>query len=166
LVDAYRPKIIECYRLEEFAARAEGAWIVRDDLDAFRTVPVNDFQGNGAAGVDCVDRTGGATIGEVLVGHPELAAKGPEGTRHYGWIFNVMGLPVRCDEPDIRDSCQSVAVVQAPVPLNFPDAAAIFTRHEQVEVKSWDTLMVEGNPGMILSTASVWDHRIQHGGKR
>ena len=30
------PKVILCYRLEVGAARAEGARIVRDDLDAFR----------------------------------------------------------------------------------------------------------------------------------
>src|SRR5437762_12033517 len=70
-----------------------------------------------------------------------------------------------CEEPDIGDSCQSVAVVQAAVPFHLPDAAAIFTRHDHVEVKSAPRDLVERNPGMVLSAASVWNGRKQRRGK-
>jgi hypothetical protein len=43
LVDPYRPLLIECYRLEEGAARAEGARIVGDDNNVFRTVPLDNI---------------------------------------------------------------------------------------------------------------------------
>jgi hypothetical protein len=96
------------------------------------------------------------SIGVVLIGHPQLAAKGPEGARHYRWIFNGAGLIVMImDEPDIGDSS---------VPVNLPDAAATFTRHEHVVVKC--ALMIERNPGMVSwrEAASVWDGRKQCGG--
>ena len=60
------------YRLEEGAARAEGARSRRDDLDAFRTVPIEDIISNGAIARDCVNLT------VELVGHQDLAAQGPE----------------------------------------------------------------------------------------
>jgi hypothetical protein len=144
LEEPHRPLFIECYCLEEGAARTEGARRVRDDNNAFGTEPVEDSQSSVAAGVDCVDRTGRATIGELLIAHPQLAAKGPEVTRHYSWIFNLMST---CELPDRHDSCQSVAVVQAAVPLNLPHVGAKFTRHEHVEVKC--AFMVERNAGMV-----------------
>src|SRR5712675_1941837 len=118
-----------------------------------------------------MDSTGDGrnSIEVVLVGHPELATVVTEVARHYSWIFNVAGLIVMIkDEPDIGDSCQSVAVVQAAVPLNLPDAAATFTRHDHVEEKSRSApsaRLVERNPGMVpwIGAVSVWDHRIQYG---
>src|SRR5437763_17097702 len=114
-----------------------------------------------------MDRTGDSrnSIGVVLVGHPELSAVGPEAARHYSCTFNAAGLPVMRVEPDIGDSCQSVAVVQAAVAVHLPDAAAISTRHDHVEVKSAPRDLVERDPGMVLSAASVWNGRKQRGGK-
>src|SRR5205823_11423584 len=43
LVEPYRSKVIECYRLEKLAARAEGARSLRDDKDGFPTVPLDDI---------------------------------------------------------------------------------------------------------------------------
>jgi hypothetical protein len=104
-------------------------------------VPVDDIISNVAVAVDRVDRTGGATVGEVFVNHPELTAMGPEVTRHYSWIFNVATYPVYYD---VRES----RCLDTSVPVNLPDAAAtIFARHEHVEVKC--ALMVERNPGMV-----------------
>jgi hypothetical protein len=60
------------YRLEEGAARAEGAQSRRNDHDGFRTGPIEDIISNVALVVDCVDST------VVLVGRQELAAQGPE----------------------------------------------------------------------------------------
>src|SRR5206468_1111781 len=50
LVDPVR-RTIECYRLEGGAGRgiAEGAQRVRNDVDAFRTAPLEDTQSNGAS---------------------------------------------------------------------------------------------------------------------
>jgi hypothetical protein len=45
------------YRLEEGTARAEGAGNRRDDLDAFRTIPIEDIISNGAIARDCMDLT-------------------------------------------------------------------------------------------------------------
>ena len=42
LIDPYRPKVIECDRLEKFAARAEEARILRDHKHRFGTVPLDD----------------------------------------------------------------------------------------------------------------------------
>ena len=43
-VDPVGPLLIECYRLEEGAVLgAEGAQILRDDNDAFGTVPLDDI---------------------------------------------------------------------------------------------------------------------------
>jgi hypothetical protein len=60
------------YRLEEGAARAVVARRRRDDVDAFRTVPIEDIRSNGAITGDCVDLT------VVRVGYQDLAAQGPE----------------------------------------------------------------------------------------
>ncbi len=148
--------------MEEFAARTEGARSVGDDKHGFRTGPLDDIQSNVAIGVHCMDSTGDGrnSIEVVLVAHPELATVVTEVARHYSWIFNVAGLIVMIkEEPDIGDSCQSVAVVQAAVPLNLPDATATFTRHEHVEVKSLNARLVERSPGMVpwIEAASVWD---------
>jgi hypothetical protein len=124
--------------LEGDAARAEGAQLIRDDLDAFRTVPLDDSQSNVASVRDCVDSTNGVNTGEVLVDHPDLAALGPEACPHYNWAFNFTGLPVKCDLRDRRGSS---------VPVNLPDVAAIFTRHDHVVAKC--AHMVESNPGMV-----------------
>jgi hypothetical protein len=140
LVDPYRPKVIECYRLEQGAVLAESAQRLRDDHDFFGTVPLDNIQSNVAAAVDCVESTGDGrnSIGEVLVGHPDLAAKGAEAARHYSWIFNCAGQVVMIeDEPDICDSSG---------PVHLPDAAAALTRHDHVKVKC--ALMIEGNSGM------------------
>jgi hypothetical protein len=87
-----------------------------------------------------MERTGDGrnSIGVVLVGHPELAAKGAEAARHYSCAFNAAGLPVMGDEPDIGDSSG---------PVNLPHAAAISTRHDHVEVKC--AHVIERNPGMV-----------------
>jgi len=114
------------YRLEEGAARAEGAQSRRDDHDAFRAGPIEDIISNVAAAVDCVDST------VVLVGRQELAAIGPELSRHYSWSFKF-GARVR----DKRDSSS---------PVNRKDEA-VLRRHDHVEAKC--ALMVERNPGVI-----------------
>ena len=82
---------------------------------------------------------GGRSIGVILIAHPDLAAKGPENTRHHSWIFNCAGLPVIIqDKPDIGGiAC----------PVHLPHAAAAFTGHDHVKVKC--ALMIEGNPGMV-----------------
>ena len=59
-------------QLEKGAARAKGAWIVRDDGDAFRTEPIDDIQSNVAQVIDCVDLT------VVLIGYQDLATVRPE----------------------------------------------------------------------------------------
>ena len=102
-----------------------------------------------------MDSTGDGrnSIGIVLIGHPELAAKGPEGTRHYSCIFNGAGPPVMDNEPDIGDSSG---------PVNLPDAAAGFTRHEHVVPER--ALMIERNPGVVRRAACVWDDRKECGG--
>jgi hypothetical protein len=96
---------------------------------------------------------GRGSIGVVLVGHPELAAKGSEGARHDSWIFNSAGLIVMIqDEPDIGDSSG---------PVHLPHAAAKFTRHDHVEAKC--AFMIERNPGMVRRAACVRDGRKQCG---
>ena len=64
--------------------RAEGARIVRDDDDAFRTGPgkVKNIRSNSMIALDCVDLT------VALVGYPDLAAQGPEALRHDSWSFH------------------------------------------------------------------------------
>jgi len=140
LVDPYRAKVIECDRLEELAARAEEARIRRDHKDGLGTLPFDDIQSNIAVAVDCMNRAGDRRnrIRVVLVRYPELPAKGPEAARHDNWVLKVGRLPVRCDEADILDR---------PVPMNFPDAAAAFTCHEQVKIKC--AFMIERNASMI-----------------
>ena len=82
---------------------------------------------------------GGNSTWVVLVSHPDLAAKGPEGSRHHSWIFNCAGLVVLIvDEPKIGNGSG---------PVHLPHAAAGFTGHDHVEVKC--ALMIEGNPGMV-----------------
>ena len=141
MVDPVGPLLIKCYRLEERATRAESAGIVGDDKDLFRTVPLDNIQSDVAAAVDCMESTGDGrnSVGIVLVAHPELAAKGPEGAWHYSRIFNGAGQIVMIvDEPDIGDSSG---------PVDLPDAAAPFTGHEHVVTER--ALMIEGNPGMV-----------------
>jgi hypothetical protein len=130
------------------AARAERARSRRDDLDAFRTVPVDDVQSNDASAADCVERAGaGAMTGVVLVGHPELAGMdSPEGCRHYSWAFNVAAQPVQHDERERRDNSDPANVG------NFPDGA-IVARHEHVVVKTHYPRMVERNPGVVRIAA-------------
>jgi len=75
-------------RLEEgFVRRAEEARRVRDNEDAFRVNVREDILSNGVSTViivpDCVDSI------VALVGHPNLAAVGPEACRHYSWSFNL-----------------------------------------------------------------------------
>ena len=43
MVDPVGPLLIECDRLEELAARAEGARSLWDHKDGFGTVPLNDI---------------------------------------------------------------------------------------------------------------------------
>jgi len=43
LVDPVGPLLIECDRLEELAARAEGARSLRDNKNFFDTVPLDDI---------------------------------------------------------------------------------------------------------------------------
>jgi hypothetical protein len=74
---------------EGFVIRAEEARRVRDNVDAFRGNVREDTLSNGVSGrePDCVDNT------VVLVGHPNLAAVGPEAWRwrYYSWSFNLTG---------------------------------------------------------------------------
>jgi len=103
-----------------------------------------------------VDSAGGArnSVGVILVGHPELAAKGPEAARHYSWIFNCAGLiVVVADEPNIGDRSR---------PVHLPDAAT-FTGHKHVVAER--ALMIEGDPGMVsrVEAASVWNDGKQCG---
>ena len=69
--------------------RCEGARRVRDNVDAFRVNVREDILSNGVSTViivlDCVDNI------VVLVGHPNLAAVGPEAWRkgYYSWCFNL-----------------------------------------------------------------------------
>src|SRR5262249_20925212 len=102
-------------------------------------------------------RGGRNSVRVVLIGYPDLAAKGPEGTRHHVWIFNCAGLVVLiADEPDIGDSSG---------PVHRPHAAAAFTCHDHVEGKlAQCALMIKGNPGMVRRAACVWDDRKQCGG--
>jgi len=69
------------------ASRCEGARRVRDNGDAFRGNVREDTLSNGVSTViivlDCVDSI------VALVGHPNLAAVGPEAWRHYSWSFNL-----------------------------------------------------------------------------
>jgi hypothetical protein len=65
------------YRLEVGAARAVGARLRRDHIDAFRTVPIRrgpieGIASNGAIVFDCVDLTAD------IVGRQDLTAEGPE----------------------------------------------------------------------------------------
>ena len=141
MVDAVGTLLVESDRLEESAARAEGARSLRDDKHVFGTVPLDDIQSNIAPAINCMDSTGqgGRSIGVVLIAHPDLAAKGPEGTRHHSWIFNCAGLIVLIvDETEIGGI--SVSVHQ-------PHAAAGFTGHDHIKVKR--AFMIEGNPGMV-----------------
>jgi hypothetical protein len=78
---------------EGFVRRAEEARRVRDNVDAFRGNVREDTLSNGVRApgnrwtivLDCVDNI------VVLVGHPNLAAVGPEAWRrgHYSWSFNL-----------------------------------------------------------------------------
>ena len=65
------------------ASRCEGARRVRDNGDAFRGNVREDTLSNVAKVIDCVDSI------VALVGHPNLAAVGPEAWRHYSWSFNL-----------------------------------------------------------------------------
>jgi len=68
------------------ASRCEGARRVRDNVDAFGVNVRDDILSNGvnsASVLDCVDSI------VALVGHPNLAAVGPEAYRHYSWSFNL-----------------------------------------------------------------------------
>jgi hypothetical protein len=69
------------------ASRCEGARRVRDNGDAFRGNVREDTLSNGVSTViivlDCVDSI------VALVGHPNLAAVGPEAYWHYSWSFNL-----------------------------------------------------------------------------
>ena len=82
---------------------------------------------------------GDGSIGVILIAHPKLAAKGPEGTRHHSWIFNCAGLHVMIqDKPNIR---------RVACAIHLPHPAAAFTGHDHVKVKC--ALMIEGNAGMV-----------------
>ena len=155
MVNPYRPKAIKCYRLEEGAVLgAEGAQILRDHKDAFGTVPLDDIQSSITAVVHCMDSTGDGRnrIGVILVGHPKLAAKRPEGARHHRWTFNFSNLSCAVEVAEIGDRSG---------PVHLPNATAKFTRHEHDVAKC--ALLIEGNPGMVRRAATVWDGREQCG---
>jgi len=107
----------------------EGAQSRRDDRDPFRAGPIEDIISNVAAAVDCVDST------VVLVGRQELAAIGPELSRHHSWSFK---FGARAHEGRRLDKTS--------VSVNLEDEA-VLRRHDQVEAKC--ALMVERNPGVI-----------------
>jgi hypothetical protein len=125
------------YRLEEGAARAEGAQSRRDDHDGFRTGPIEDIISNGVIGIeaDCGDPT------VVLVGRQDLAAQGPEAHRHYSWSFKF-GAGAR----DNRDMWRCRRRRRDREVVNLKDDA-VLRRHDHVEAKC--AHMVERNPGVI-----------------
>jgi len=86
--------------------------------------------------VDCVDSTA------VLVGRQDLAAIGPEVSRHYSWSFKF--------GPRVRDERDMWRVRRDREVVNLPDDA-VLTRHDHVVAKC--ALMVERNPGVIVSAA-------------
>ena len=114
------------YRLEEGAARAEGAQSRRDDHDPFRAGPIEDIVSNVAVAVDCVDST------VVLVGRQDLAAIGPELSRNYSWSFKFGARARNRGGMSGR--------------VNLPDGT-VLSRDDQVVAKR--ALMVERNPGVI-----------------
>ena len=140
------------YRLEEGATRGgarrgrlEGAQSRRDDHDAFRAGPIEDIISNVAAAVDCVDSA------VVLVGRQDLAAIGPELSRHYSWSFKF-GARAR----DNRDMWRCRRRRRGREVVNLQDDA-VLRRHDHVEAKC--ALMVERNPGVIRCVD--WERRKQ-----
>ena len=123
------------YRLEIGAhPGAEGARIRWNDQNAFSTIIAKDIISNVASVVDCVD-----TPAE-LVGYQDLAAKGPEAQRWYGWSFQKGG--------GVRDEGGNSGAG------NLPDGA-VLTGHDQVVAKC--AHVVEGDPGVVRS--AVWQQR-------
>jgi hypothetical protein len=76
-----------------------------------------------------------------LVGHPNLAAVGPEACRHYSWSFNLAGTG-RKYARDFRGSS---------IPVN-PKDTALPARDDHV--KAIGAKMVERNPVMVRCEAS------------
>ena len=84
---------------------------------------------------------GRRSIGVLLIGHPDFAAKGPEGARHDSWTFNFSNLSPAVEVADSIDSSG---------PVHRPHAAAKFTCHDHVEGElAQCALMIERNPGMV-----------------
>ena len=75
----------------------------------------------------------------LLVSYPNLAAVGPEESRHYSWSFNrVVGWIGRKKGRDERDSYGA--------PVN-PKDVALLARNNHVKAKC--PSMVEGNPVVV-----------------
>jgi hypothetical protein len=133
-------RVTVVYRLEVGAARAVGARIRRDHLDAFRTVPIRrgpieGIVSNGAIVLDCVDLT------VDIVGRQDLTPQGPEAHRHYSRSFNVCGmLCVR----RVRDELDNSS------PVNLPDGA-VLARYDHLELKC--ALMVERKRTVVRAGA-------------
>jgi len=121
------------YRLEEGAARAEGAHSRRNNHDAFRPGPIKDIISNVAIAIDCVDST------VVLVCCQELTAIGPESSRYHCWSFKF-GASAR----------ERSAIHDISIAVDLPDDA-VLSRHDQVVAKC--PLMVERKPGVIRCIA-------------
>ena len=147
------------FRLEEGAGArggvAEGARRVRDNEDAFRLNVREDIWSNGVTAtvtpggiivLDCVDSI------EVLVGHPNLTAVGPEAWRHYSWSFNLYAKRPR----DLRDN----SVMGNWIFVNSKDVA-LPARYDHVVTKC--AKMVERNPVVIRCEARP-DRRKQRDG--
>jgi hypothetical protein len=127
------------YRLEVGAARAVHAQRRRNNNDGFRAGPIEDIISNVAVAVDCVDHT------VVLVSRHELAAKGPELSRHYSWSFKL-GARAR----DYAGMWRCRVRRRGREVVNLPDDA-VLSRHDHVVSKC--AHMVERNPGVIRCVA-------------
>jgi hypothetical protein len=141
--------LVECRR-EQGAARAgEGAWIRRDDEDAFCGEPIEGLQSNVAQVVDCVDLT------VVLVGHQDLAAvtirarRRPKAYWRHSWSFKLGARASGLNEGDVSGRVNTRHKRGAA-------AGARVTRHDHVVAKC--AFMVERNP-CVLGCITVWDRR-------
>ena len=125
------------FRQPEGKVPAEGARRVRDNVDAFGLNVRDDILSNGVSGrePDCVDKT------VLLVGHPNLAAVGPEAWRHYSGSFNLTGTG--------RKYARDFGGISIPV---NPKDAALPACYDHV--KAICAKMVEGNPVVVRCEAT------------
>src|SRR5207249_10114983 len=96
---------------------------------------------NSASVLDCVDSI------VALVGHPNLAAVGPEAYRHYSWSFNL----TVSKRPTSGRTCEYVrderaSSIPVSIPVN-PIDVALLARYDHVVAKC--AKMVERNPAVV-----------------